>query len=462
VLGTSVDAMSNLDFLMDKLNDFKSSLQNDDISVLPKIKAAFRNFLRNINPNLNIDTGNDKTAKLTIQKLQESARGYEGFDKALRENRYNTNEEMLELIEIRKQHLSNMQNAWDNISEKEKEITETLDLSYKLLYLISSTFTAAHLSQEQFHELQEKSKAVIDDVMKSDFVKNALENVKTAFAEYLTSVPWIKSSLHILQLLAPYATTLGDIVHITAPFAFLTTIINLSIVALHYAIRLNIFFWRKYAKKRDFNINEFLNDLKARTPENLRGGARKRRNNVSASRKLHKPKRTMKGAGFLPPLPVKTHIEQVHTQMAQSLPPIQGVRLPMIQRQSMDTKVANKQINDDVDVNVLNNIVETIMYDVSQYSQATRNSYKLTDREVSYMASALNMLVTSDTVDIHEVYGKTQFGGKVKRISRLSKKTSSLSSRTKKELITHAKAKGLNIKSTYTKKDIVQAIIKKK
>jgi hypothetical protein len=75
------------------------------------------------------------------------------------------------------------------------------------------------------------------------------------------------------------------------------------------------------------------------------------------------------------------------------------------------------------------------------------------------MSSALQVLITSDTVDIHEVYSQSQRGGKPKRTTKHSTKTITiLQSKTKKELLAHAKSKGVKVKSADKKDDIIKAL----
>jgi hypothetical protein len=140
---------------------------------------------------------------------------------------------------------------------------------------------------------------------------------------------------------------------------------------------------------------------------------------------------------------------QVYNSAQSSLPPIKDVKSPgVIQNQLVDL--------DEVDLEILSQIADTIVYDISKYSDATKDKYKLMPSDINDMASALQKLITSDTVDINDVYRDSKSGGKPKRTIR--SKHTLLQSKTKKELLAHAKSKGITVKSTYKKDDIIKAI----
>jgi hypothetical protein len=458
---TTRGMLSNLDFLIENLNKFKEALKNNNKITIEDIKKKILTIVKSFNPQ--VASADEYTSHKIVanakRDLNKNIRGIAAYEQVIQNNNIK-NAKLLEYERYRDNFKNKLGDDYNKFAD-DVDVMETIDLSQQLLIRISQTFTANHLTKEQLKELQEAGDKVLTDVMNTGFIKDTLQSVKTGFSSFLSSTPWIDSIIHILNLLAPFATTFGNIIAYTNPIGYFFLVINLSIVALHYLVRLSIFFWRKYAKQTQFNHEEFLQELKERTSVKQKGG----RNVRYVSAKSKTKHATKGGAGFLPNLPdkhVRTSVKQVHDTMKSTtthLPSIQGVKLPLI-----EPKNTPKQVNDNDDITILTDIAHTIVYDISKYSAATQKNYELTSSDISNMASALQTLITSDTVDINEVYSQSQSGGKPKRTVRkhLVKHTTTLQSKTKKDLIAHAKAKGVKVKSTDKKDDIIKAISAKK
>jgi hypothetical protein len=452
---TTSDMLSNLGFLIDNLQKFKDALHNGNNKTITDFTKEFKALIRRLNPQMaSAEEYTLHQNEANVKKsLEKNLRGFEAYDKEIREGKH-TNVKLQEYIDYRNNFEKKLGNDYNNFAE-DAEVMETIDLSQQLLIRIAKTFTVNHLTKSQLDELKEAGSKVLEDVMDTGFVKNTLESVKTGFASFLSSMPWMNSIVHMLKILAPFATIFGNILTFVNPIGFFIVVINLCIVALHYTVKLSVFFWRKYAKKTNFNPDEFLNELKERTSVRQRGGKTVRF--VTTKSKTRTSKHTLKGGvGFLPALShPKSSIQQVHDTMKSaqsSLPSIQGVKLPLIQQKGSTPK----QVSDTDDVEILSKIADTIIYDISKYSNATQKSYELIPSDITEMASALQILITSDTVDINEIYSQSQRGGKPKRTIRT--KHTLLQSKTKKELIAHAKSKGIRVKSADRKDDIIKAI----
>ena len=377
---------------------------------------------------------------------------------------YRNLDQLGEFERYRDNFANKLGNDYNQFTEetKDAEIMEAIELSKILLVKIANSIIVNNLTHEQVSQLQSAAEDTLKNVMNSEFAVNTLKSVQTGFAQFITDVPWLNSIIHILNLLAPLASTFGYIAIYANPIGFFLLVINLCIVALHYTVRLSIFFWRKYANKTDFKPEEFLNELKLRTSVQ-KGGKTVRF--VTAKSKT----RTLKG-GVLPAIHPRSSIQQVHNSAQTSLPSIQGVKLPVLQRQVYNSAqsslppikgvkspgVIQNQDLPNQDFEILSQIANTIVYDISKYSNATKDKYKLIPSDINDMASALQKLITSDTVDINDVYRDSKSGGKPKRTIR--SKHTLLQSKTKKELLEHAKSKGITVKSTYKKDDIIKAI----
>lgn len=447
--------ISDLEFLIDNLNTFKKALKNDNNSTFNNIIQEFKNKFNPSFPSAKEYTSH-KDMTLIKKSLEHNLRGFERYDKIIREGTYKNQAQLKEFETYRGKFEDNLGNNYYELADDEdKKITKIIEISQQMLIRIAKFFTAKHLTKDQLDELKNIGTDVLQRVMDTKFAQDSLIGVQTGFAQFITHLPWLNSIMQILNLLAPLATTFGNIMTYANPIGFFILVINLCIVALHYTVRLSIFFWRKYAKKTDFNPEEFLNELKERTSVKQKGGKTVRF--VSAKSKTRTSKHTLKGGvGFLPALShPKSSIQQVHDTIKStqsSLPSIQGVKLPLIQQKMPPLK----QVSDNDDVEILSKIAETIVYDISKYSNATRENYKLESSEIEDMASAIQILITSDTVKINEVYSQSQFGGKRKRTIRT--KHTLLQSKTKKELIAHAKSRGIRVKSADKKDDIIKAI----
>lgn len=458
--------LDDLDFLLSKLKGLKDLLANNSKdSVTKSIKSWINEFKKSLNPRFYsaAELSQHKEQATEMRSIRHTIRGEEATRLAMEKEPANSNAHS----GYEDHHDHFLKKMSDDVNKIESsEVTEIIDISSKLLNEIANTFTANHLTEDQLAQLKEASSEVIDKVMKTGFVRSTLEGFKSGFSQFMSSVPWIDSVIHILKLLAPYATTIGQIATYTNPIGLFLVVINLSIVALHYLVRLSIFFWKKYANKDNFKVDEFLSELNQRTDKRQKGGRQIRF--VSAKEKSRMSKRTMKGAGpndhFLPSIVhPKSSIQQVHDRLQSSLPSITGVKLPLITK-TPTMKVSNT--NDSalsVEVQSLDKIAKTIVYDISQFPVADTGKNQLTPDDISNMASALEVLITSDTVDIDIIYGKTQNGGKsLREIRHLNKKLSALKSQTKQELFAFAKAKRFKVKSTDKKDDIIRAIIQKK
>jgi hypothetical protein len=448
---TTSDMLSNVDFLIENLQKLKDALRNNNRSFIRDIKQKFQNFLDEVNPKMTSaeEYTSYKNNEDIKKSLEANLRGFEAYDQAIKEGKNSD-----KYLQIRENFKNKLGKDYNQFAKEDAEAMEAIDLSQQLLIRIAKNFTAKLLTEAELNQLKEAGSKAIEGVMSTGFVRESLESIKTGFANFLSSVSWINSSIYILKILAPLAFAFKMIAGVINAHVIYILVINLCIVALHYSVRLSIFFWRKYAKKDDFNTAEFLQELKERTGGKQRGGKTIRF--VSAKSKARSSKHTLKGAGLLPPLlHPKSSIQKVHETTESSLPPIQGVKLPLIQK----PMVSSNQVNDDADVDILSKIANTIVYDISKYSQATQNSYNLTPSDISEMSSALEKLITSDTVDINEIYSQHQLGGKRKHTTKNStKKLTSLQSKTKTELLAHAKLKGVKVKSTDKKDDIIKAI----
>ncbi len=452
---STFNTVSNYDTVLSASKDLKNTIDSlsqvkDNISQTAVMGMDMSKNLKHVNPQM---YDKDKSYQYkqdadNKKKIKETVRMYEYYKTQLEKNPENQNyQDYLNNFEKKLLDLK------INLSEQDQTILDIIEGTRRLYAEILTIFmNTIDIAPAQIEQLKKTGEKLVGDIVNSSFIKNGLNGIKNAFTQFLSSTPWLQSITHVLSYLSPFLVMFETLL-LLAPIGLIITVINLSIAALHYTIRLSIFFWRKYTKKDNFDIDKFLNDLKGRGDNKQNGGKqRKYRLAKNVSRKRNSK---LRGGTILPSIrPIIRKENDKIKQTSLSLPSIQGVKLPIIQRS------INR--DNDEDIEILTEIAETIICEVSKYSKATQEKYKLSPNELQDMVSALEMLINSDTFDMNDIYKNTQYGGKLRRLKRISKKVSALESKTKKELFVYAKSKGLNVKSSDKKNDIIQEIIRKK
>lgn len=470
----SDEMYESVDFLLSNLKRLKDTLTTADKKSFKQIwDNTIEDFRKSINPHFSNakELSQHKQQSIAIKNIQDTIRIIEGNRQAMGKEQNDIARLTYEKTYLKNLSSDSLSSQWKVLEELEHQnVSNVIDISQDILFKAAISFTANHLTDEQLKQLTDASTKVVDNVIKTGFVKSTIDGFKNGFSQFLQSVPWIDSVIHILKLLAPYATTIGNIAAYTSSLGFILVVINLCIVALHYLIRLNVFFWSKYAKKNNFKVDEFLSELKKKTDIKQRGGRKGK--SMLKKQKSKASKCTMKGAGFLPSIVhPKSSIQKVYDEVSKqpsSLPSINGVKLPLISKFPPISNNSSATDNDNSkvdDIETVNKIAQTFVYDISKYSTATQRDFGLTKDDVLNMAAALQELISTETVDIDTIYGmkEGQDGGKSTRaMKRLHKKINVLRSQTKQELFTFAKAKGFKVRSTDKKDDIIKAIIQKK
>jgi hypothetical protein len=265
------DSLDDLDFLITNLQDMKTTMQSQYSERALDFSAALKNFIKNLNPKLHnaSSLSHHKQHMQEMNRLQYAAQATltlrDRLDKEKNPLLVQSLTEDIRRFEAQLRD-SNM------LDEVEQQINQAADTSKSIMISIcTKIFTSANIdSLRSFFgsTLERESEQYLNRINNNTFIRRTISIVETTTKQIVStaSKPFIQhvseQVTHILRLLAPFAMSFSHL--LSLPFPILT-VINLSIVALHYLVRTTIFFWKRYAKKNnEFDIHAFVGELKSR------------------------------------------------------------------------------------------------------------------------------------------------------------------------------------------------------
>lgn len=379
------DISSKLESMCDGLRQIRQELNE---STNKSVKERIAEFFDDWNPTLFVAT--EYTTNRRFLTLQEEI-NKTVFAIQVWEGRKNIGEEQLASKKINELEgrLNNLisdpliTTELNGMSSTEK-IDEVIKLSSvyfeTILEVIKYNLHNLVPSNEYIENLTKAEQDILNTVKQNETFKTVNSTFQGWSEDMVSKVSLPAPVTLIFSALSPvllgFKSVFVSVTMAIGQYAFLIMVVNLVIVAIHYLIRSIIFFWKRHAQDKRFDIDKFINEIKygnTSTDIKTQNGGKQRRQI-----------RYYGGTGNL--------------GYNISLPSIIGTSVGTV-------KARNKPNNSNVSpAETLKVIAKNIKDEIVNYNNVTKKEYKLTNQDMTKLYFATERLAESSVTDLDVIY----------------------------------------------------------